>query len=718
MTRFAEIALPLPLDKNFTYSVPPELGEKICPGMRARVPFAGRTLTGFVVGVRTRRPAGALKLKAIEALPDDTPTFPQALLDYTRELGRAYFVPWGEVLQGAVPPSFIPQSRATFSLTDKGRAALESSSLTDEEQEVAACLAGRPHTVRYLERKCRATGLAPLLDRLRRNELIAVQQELKVVKRRAVVGETAAPPQQLELDFSMDERSSRAAAAVGRALEGAGPGGFLLFGPAARRRAVYFELIRRALAAGGSVLFILPEIALTPALVEGLEKKLGESAAVLHGGLPEARREREWRRIRQGQARVVVGSRLALFAPAAALRLVICDEEQDESYAQQEGLFYDVRVAARLRAAGEEGAILVSGSAAPLVETFYRAEKSGTLLDLGDEPGGPVAAILAHDPARGLISLGLGQAVGARLGRKEPVILFFNRRGYASSLVCPQCGFLPRCSRCSLPLSYHKAEGRFVCHYCRLSVPASAVCPKCRGRLVIRKAVGVEAAAEELKKRFPGSRVGIFATDEAGRREEREALKRDFAEGRVDILVGTELLAHQAGFPKAALVGILHPEFGLRLADFRSAQKTYLAVVRGLRFLSDAPGAEAVVQTSAPDHFSIREAVRGDYRAFYEQELTFRRLMGYPPFSAIAEVNFMGGDLRRVAAAARGVSGRAREAGSGVSLFGPSLAPAARIGVLHRVQIVLKAPRRERLQRFLRDALKGISLKKSVVISD
>ena len=273
---------------------------------------------------------------------------------------------------------------------------------------------------------------------------------------------------------------------------------------------------------------------------------------------------------------------------------------------------------------------------------FSASRKEGTLLDLGAGSSRPAATVVAHDPGRGLISPGLGRAIGARLRRHEPVILFFNRRGYASSLVCPQCGFLPRCSRCSLPLSYHKREGKFVCHYCRFSEPASAVCPKCRGRLVVRRAVGVEAAAEELKRKFPGSRVEIFATDEAGRKEERDKLRLDFREGRIDILAGTQFLAHQADFPPAALVGILHPEFGLRLADFRSAQRTYLGIVRELRFLSGASGAEAFVQTSAPEHFSIREAVRGGYTAFYEQEITYRRLMAYPPFSALAEVNFMG----------------------------------------------------------------------------
>jgi len=716
MTRYAEIALPLPLDQTFTYEVPPEFVQKVAPGMRALVPFAGRTLTGFVVGVRMRNPSPGLKIKSLKELPDDTPVLPPVLLSFTRALANAYFIPWGEVLMAGVPPAIVPRSRAAFSLTEKGREALAGSLLPEDEREVAACLVSRPHTARFLERRCRAANPAAILERLRRRDLIAASQELKRIKRRERTDETPGA-KQLELDFSLDESSRRAAEEVSRLLDSRKFAQVLLYGPRDRRRAVYFELIRRVLAAAGRVAFIIPEIALTPALIEAMEKRLGEAAAVVHSGLTEARREGEWQKIRQGRAQVIVGSRLSLFAPVDGVRLIICDEEQDESYAQQEGLPYDVRAAARLRAAGESAAV-VYGSSAPSVELYYRFRKAGRLLEVQGNTGQRTATLVSHQPSRGLIAPELERAIRARLARREPVILFLNRRGYAASVVCSKCGLQPRCSRCSLPLSYHKREAKFVCHYCRSSVPATAVCPRCGGRLVIRQAVGVEAVAEDLKKRFPQSRVEIFAADEAGRKEQKDKLRLDFQKGSIDILIGTQFLAHQAEFPRAPLVGVLHPEFGLRLADFRSAQKTYLAISRALQFLAGGEGAEAFIQTSAPDHFSIREAAAGNYRSFYEQEIAYRRLMGYPPFSALAEVQFMGDQLRRVAAAARTFSGRAKEGGPDISVFGPSLAPAAKVRGLYRVQIVLKAPRRERLHRVLGAALSGIGVRRSVVLSD
>jgi primosomal protein N' (replication factor Y) len=716
MTLYAEVALPLPLDKTFTYAVPAAFTEKIAPGMRALVPFGGRTLMGFVVGLRKRGPGRGLKLKSLAELPDESPVFSAALLAFTRNLGRAFLIPWGEVLKAAVPPSYVPRSRASYSLTEKGREALEKSSLAADEREVAGCLGSRAHTLRFLERTCRESRVLSALERLQRHGLVAARQELKRVRRRAR-SEAAPGAKQLELDFSLEECGRRAAEAISRTMESRKFGSFLLFGAWEARQAVYFELIRKALADSGRVLYLIPEISLTPALTERLEKRLGQAAAVLHGGLTEARREGEWQKIKRGDARVIVGSRLVLFAPVDGLRLVICDEEQDESYLQQEGLAYDVRSAVRLRAEGQ-AATLVFGSSAPSVETFYRAVKAGNLLEVRGDPPFHRVTVVPHEPGRGLVSPEVERAVKSRLERRQPVILFANRRGYASSLICPACGFLPRCSRCGLPLSFHKREGKFVCHYCRFSVAAFGACPKCGGRLVVRQSVGVEAVAEDLKKRFPGKRVEIFAADEAGTKEEQARLRLDFRNRGIDILVGTRFLAHQVDFPRAALVGILHPEFGLRLADHRSAQKTYLAIVRELRFVDAGEDAEALVQTSAPEHFSVREATRVNYRAFYEQDVAFRRLMGYPPFSALADVQFMGDRLRAVGAAARRLAGQAREAGAGISVFGPALARAAKGKGLYRAQIVLKARTRGRLHRFLVRALEGTSVRRSVVISD
>jgi primosomal protein N' (replication factor Y) len=385
---------------------------------------------------------------------------------------------------------------------------------------------------------------------------------------------------------------------------------FLLFGPAGRREAVYFHLIREAMAGSGRALYLVPEISLTSGLTATYRKRLGVGLAILHSRMTDRQRELEWEKIKGGRAAVVIGPRSALFAPLPDLRLIIVDEEQDETYSQQEGLPFDVRKAARIRAEMEK-ATLILGSAAPTVESFHSARKGGFLVDLGREMTGDRVSLLDFRRASGLVDPRLRKAIQERLEKREQVILFFNRRGYASLVVCARCGHVARCGRCDVFLAYHKKEGKFICHACRRAVPADMSCPACGGRLAARPSAGVEAVAEELRKSFPGRRVEVFAADEAARKERRDALLEGFEKKEIDILVGTQFLARQPGLPRVSLVGVLHPEMVLLLADFRSGQKAFLSITNAFRFLGEGVGARVYIQTTAPDHHSIRRGPGG-----------------------------------------------------------------------------------------------------------
>jgi primosomal protein N' (replication factor Y) len=714
MTLYADVVLPLPLDRPYTYSVPPEHADKVQVGSRVLVPLGKRWVTGFVVGLRKKAPAAGLKLRPVSEVLDGMPLFSSAMLSFTEKLSRTFFLPWGEILQAAVPPSMLPRTRATVSLTARGKAALESGTLKAEEGKLAALLMSRPHSPRFLEKKLQLKNLSPLIAGMEKKELVSVTRQLKRVKRRKP-GEARAGPAQLELDFTLDEGLRRASRPILQALAGRAYSSFLLFGPAGRREPVYFHLIREVTAASGRVLYIVPEISLTPAFIEKYRRRLGEGLAVLHSRLTDRQRELEWQKIREGRAEVVVGPRSALFAPLSDLRLVILDEEQDESYAQQEGQPFDIRKAARIRAE-EEKAAFVQGSAAPTVESFYSARKGRSLIELGGEGPTAKATLLDSRGISGLVDPRLKTAIRERLDKSEPVIILFNRRGYASFLVCGRCGYCPRCSRCDLSLTYHKKEAKLVCHACRRAIPAALTCPRCGGRLALRPSAGVEAVAEELKEAFPGKRVEIFGADEASRKENREALLRAFAGKEIDILIGTQFLARQYGLPPVTLAAVLHPEMVLHLADFRSAQKAFLLIRGAFRFLEDGGRAEVIIQTSSPDHYSIREAAKGDYRGFFEQEIRFRRLLDYPPFSSSAQVVFSGDKAREVAASARTFVGRVREAGKDVQVFGPAIASLARKRGLFRVQVNLKARRIETLNVVLGPGLKGIRSGRSVFL--
>ncbi len=716
MTLYADVILPLPLDQPYTYSLSKEMEAKALVGSRVLVPLGERWLTGIVVGLRQRKPRRTMKVKPIAEVLDETPLFTPPLLAFVRRLGQSFLVPWGEVLQYAVPPSFLIRTRTSVSLTPKGKEALKKGLLSEDERRLAAVLGTKSHSPVFLERKSGVRNVSALLSRMRKKDFVSVDKSVRQVRRRARP-EAAAGPAQLELDFSLNETVRRAAEMISGAMTRKAFSPFLLFGPAGRRKAVYSRLLREAVSSGGRVLFLVPEISLTPALIEEFEKSLGDGLALLHSGLTERQREFEWRKVREGRIQIVIGPRSALFSPLDELRLIILDEEQDDSYSQQEGLPFDVRRAAWLRAK-EEKAVLVLGSSAPTIESFLRARKGRFLIDLGRESFKPKVTLLDFRGRSGLIDSRLIRAIQERLDGHEQTILFFNRRGYASYLVCNRCGFVPSCDRCDLSLAYHRNEGKLVCHACRRTVPAEMNCPRCRGRLTVRKSAGIEAVAEDLRRRFPRKRIEIFAADEARRKEKRESLLAGFEKREIDILVGTQFLAHQAGLPPVALVGILHPEMVLHLADFRSGQKAFQTISRAFRFLREEKGAEVFIQTFAPDHYSIREAARGDYEAFYEREIKFRRLLDYPPFSSLAEVVFSGENLRRLAAVARIFATQVKTDGKSIQVYGPTLAPIARVRGLHRVQVTLRARRSETIAKILAQILPGIRTKKSIFFFD
>jgi primosomal protein N' (replication factor Y) len=714
MTLYADVILTLPLDQPYTYSLPEDMEGNVQVGSRVLVPLGERSLTGIVVGLRKRKPERSMKVKPIAELLDETPLFTPRLLAFIRSLGRSFLVPWGEMVQLAVPPSLLVRSKASVLLTPKGREAMEKGLLKEDERQLAALLGAKPHSPLFLERKSRVKNISALLSRMRKKEFVTVEKSLRQVRRRTRP-EAPAGPAQLELDFSLDEPAWRAGEMISGAMAKRTFSPFLLVAPAGRRKAVYSHLLREAASSSGRVLFLVPEISLTPALIDEFEKSLGDDLALLHSRMTDRQRELEWQKIRECRVRVVIGPRSALFSPLENLRLIILDEEQDESYSQQDGLPFDVRRAARLRAQ-EEGAALVLGSSAPTVESFHLAQKGRFLIDLGRDPFQPKVTVLDFRGRSGLLDPRLIRAIRERVDKQEQVVLFYNRRGYASHLACGRCGFVPSCDRCDLPLAYHKSEGKLVCHACRRTVPVEMDCPRCRGRLTVRMSVGIEAVAEDLRRTFPRNRIEVFAVDEAGRKEKREALRRGFEKREIDILVGTQFLAHQAGLPPATLVGILHPETVLHLADFRSGQKAFQAISRACGFLERGKNAEAFIQTVAPEHYSIREAARGDYAAFYEQEIQFRRLLDYPPFSSLAEVVFSGGNRRHVAATARAFASRVKEADADIQVFGPSLAPLARRRGLYRIQVSLKSRNPEPLKKTLDRCLKGIRSKKSLLL--
>jgi primosomal protein N' (replication factor Y) len=717
MTLFASVVFPLPLDQPFLYAVPEDQKALARPGARVVAPLGPRRQNGFIVEVTAEPPAAGIKVKELVKVLDDRPFRDERFLAFTGRLSGEFHSSWGEVLQASLPPSLAARTKVTVVLTEAGREALETKGMGPKARLVGEALRLAPHgrSPLFLIRRTGVTDIHGLVARMERSGLVEVRKEAVKPPAPPKAGESEASIQ-LGLAFPEAMKDEGVLASVERALADGRPGAWYLFGSAADRRAAYQTLVRRTVGAGGRVLHLFSEVAPTGELAASFRKSYGRRAVVFHGRMTQKQKEDAWRELRGGRAALAAGTRSALFLEMDALRLLIVDDEQDESHVQAESPAFDARRGALLRARSE-GAVAVLGSSRPTVEAYAEAEKRGILIALGPEP--PRVGVTLVDHARDvpLVSRPLEAKLRANMARGETALLFLNRRGYAAQVECGGCGTVPRCPRCDIALVFHKAENSLICHYCNFSVAVDRACDGCGGRIVVRRGAGTQAVEEELKKLFPGVRVARFDSDTAGTPAVREALLGDFAKGAIPLLVGTQMLVHQPGVPKVGLVGILRPESLLGFSDYRAGQKTFEAVSAMLDLRRDGPGAEAVVQTSAPVHFSIEAAAAGDYRAFYEKEIAFRRMLNYPPFSSLAEVTIQGRDVRALGGRSRELLALFQTHAPALEVLGPAFAPVARVKDLTRVQFVLKAAGRETIDRALRESLTKVRLKKTVTFS-
>jgi primosomal protein N' (replication factor Y) len=717
MSLFVRVVFPLPLDQPFVYGVPERLKEKARPGCRVLAPLGRKNQTGFVVSAGAEPPAAKIKVREIVEVLDEGPFWTGPFLAFTQALSAEYHSPWGEILQASLPPSLVLRSRMAVALTAAGRGALGEKTLGPRERALASFLqdhAGGGSPL-YLQRKVGLKNISSLISRMRKKGFLEVR-ELRVRPPRAESSEPGGRPTQLPLDFAGKRPVEGVLAAAQNAVRESRFAAFYLHGSRLALAAAYRDLVRTAAAASGKTLFLVPEVALTREFTSAIETEFGRPAAVFHGRMTEKQKETAWRGLRSGRTALAEGTRSALLLDAGPLRLVIVDDEHEESYVQSESPSYDARRGAWLRARAENAAV-VFGSPRPSVEAFYQAGREGLLVDLGgDEEKIPVAWV-DHRTATPVLSRDLELRIRASLKRGEPVILFLNRRGYAASLACSACGRIPRCRRCDIPLVYHKRGEELLCHYCGAALRSSVGCPACGGRLELKRGAGTQALEEELKRLLPGVPVGRFDADTASVREEREKILLAFSRGRIPVLIGTQLLAYQPGVPRVRLVGILSPETLLAFSDYRASQRTFQAVSRMIEFCERAAGSQLVIQTPGPVHYSIQAAGAKDFRSFYEREIEFRRVMNYPPFTALAEVTLQGRDVRSLAAKSREFRALLRSYEPELEVLGPALASIVKLKDMSRVQVILKARRRETIDQALNEALPRVRLKKTVVFA-
>jgi primosomal protein N' (replication factor Y) (superfamily II helicase) len=816
MSLFCDVALAVPLDMVFTYSIPP--GMEPVVGGRVLVPFRQQRLSGIVVELHDRPPQLKTK-KVIEAL-DLAPVLDEHLLKLGKWIADYYLAPLGEVFRTMLPLSAEFKRAVAYRITDEGRMALHLAGMsgsparskrTPEQQLVEfrvldylaeresvreaslrraarvskALLAGmvrkkwiaredvsaardasRLMKVAILRSAEERAEASPPLDgpearhhtnaakKLNDNQRTLIQvlaasggrvpvaamrgidvprTTLGTLVRRGLIELVDEPqdfttsklkPRQSPFEFEFSAAQKEALTKIGIAVASRKFSGLLLHGiTGSGKTAVYLACMREVLDQGRSSILLVPEIGLTPAVAADLHQVFGDEVAILHSGLSDAERAEQWHRIRRGEARVVAGTRSAVFAPVGDLALIIVDEEQDSSYKQEETPRYHARDVAVMRAK-MAGAVVVLGSATPSLESYYNARKNKyALVELPDRveqrplPEVEIVDMRQEFQETGqeqVISRRLAEEIRERLEKKEQIMVLLNRRGYSPVVLCRACGKTLQCANCAVSMTHHKREHKMECHYCGHVERIPDKCAHCGSEYVYFVGTGSEKLEELLHGMFPQARIGRLDRDTVRGREDFEHALNALNEGALDMLVGTQMIAKGHDIHGVTLVGVVGADMALGLPDFRAAERTFqlLTQVAGRAGRGQSPG-KVVLQTYFQDHYAVQFAARHDFAGFYEKELQFRAWMHYPPYSAIANVLIRSEKLDE-ALTWSGELGRwfEKTRHEGIRVLGPAAAPITRLKRDYRYHFILKSPSREKMNALLRAMLAEAAARK------
>jgi len=711
MPSYCDVSLPVPLDTAFTYALPPTLEHRVRPGCRVIVGFGARKLTGVVLECHDRQPP--MDARPVLRLVDEEPALGPELLDLGLWIAGYYAAPPGETLRSMLPLAADVRAGKILSLTPAGQEAARQLPILAEAEDpvvrILRALEKRPLSETWVKK--RFPEAAGTLRSLERKGFVAVERVQRVrERRRGGDGGAAAEAPVAEGVWRpvLNAEQEAALEAVRQSIAAGRFGTFLLHGvTGSGKTEVYLNAIETALGQGRSALMLVPEIALTPAMAGHFYGRFGDRVAILHSAFTDAERSDQWRRIRSGGARVVVGTRSGVFAPVENLGLVVVDEEHDQSYKQEETPRYHGRDVAIVRAQ-RAGATVVLGSATPGLESRYNAGRGKyTLLELKERiekrPLPQVDLIdmrleFLETRKQNLFSRRLAEAVEKRVAAGEQVMMLLNRRGFASFVACRSCGQRIECRNCSVTLTFHRRERRLLCHYCDYAEAVPSQCPSCSSEHIYFLGSGSEKVEEELHRAFPRARIARLDRDTVRGRRQYESILGEFREGNFDILVGTQMIAKGHDIPNVTLVGVVSADVGLGLPDFRAAERTFqlLTQVAGRAGRGDLPG-RVLIQTINPDHYAIGFAAAQDYQGFYEKELNFRRLMHYPPFTAMANIVVRSQKLEEALKLAGQLGEYLKDPPKEVKVLGPAAAPVVKLKSEYRYQFLMKATSRRTL---------------------
>ena len=703
MTSIAKVAVEIALDREFDYRIPERLQGEIKIGSQVVVPFGKTEVRGYVIGLSDSSPVK--DLKEIRDRVGQKPLIGENIMSLARWIAEYYAAPIENALR-TVLPGAVRRKGAGFKErllvfpTEKAADELAVEMLRKKAPKQAAVLdvllGDGQMFMHHLTRSAKTGGGAIRL--LEEKGFVRISRHAQ--ERDPLANQTMLRTQPLALM----PQQAEALALVRQSIDTLTPPVVLLHGvTGSGKTEVYLQAIDYVLNKGRGAIMLVPEIALTPQTIERFRGRFGECIALLHSSLSEGERHDEWHRVHEGRARIAIGARSALFAPVRDLGLIVVDEEHEPTYKQEESPRYNARDVAVMRGRREKCAVLL-GSATPSIESFYNAGtgKYGMiqLPHRVDHRKMPVVRIVdmrveaEREGRPNVFSRDLVNAIQERLKRAEQTMLFLNRRGFASSVICTQCGYVANCGQCSVAMTYHKKIDEMICHVCGRIHKVPSKCPECSDPTFRMAGYGTQRVEEIVKKLFPHARVQRMDSDTTTKKDSHRRILGEFRTGKIDILVGTQMIAKGLHFPNITLVGVISADLSLHMPDFRASERTFqlLTQVAGRAGRGEVAG-EVIVQTYTPFHPAIQAARRLDYGGFYDQEIEFRRELKYPPFSRMVCVTLRGVSEEKVMFSAKVLAeSLAPQLSDKVAMSGPAPAPIEKMKGQYRHQLIFRAP--------------------------
>ena len=731
----AQVLIDGPSELVFDYAIPK--GLHVEAGHRVRIPLRNRPAIGTVLKVHEPEDQG-FDLRPLHDLVDPEPLVTAPLLALANWMAGYYGTPLEHIIRSLLPEAVRQENHSAKTI----QIAIALPNPDENAVTALAKRAPRQHSIYSLLQAAGEAGLpvSQLGEGANKPAQALAEKGLIKIKHQEIQRD----PDQDEVflaDTKKELNPEQAAALksiiaaidslTSEATPASSPAPFLLHGvTGSGKTEVYLQATEAALAAGKTVIVLLPEISLTPQTVQRFKSRFSEDpglVAVLHSTLTQGERFDEWHRIRKGEARVVVGARSAIFAPIPDLGLILVDEEHETTYKQENPPKYHGRDLAVVRA-HLEGAVIALGSATPSLESYSNAtlRKKYRLLNLTQRADGQALPLIRivdmrNEPKKGgpaILSQRLRHAMEQKLTTGDQIILFLNRRGFARSLTCPSCGETCECAHCSIPTTYHRAEERLICHLCGYQAIVPRVCPKCQDPSIRLQGFGTEKVEEVLRKVFPKARLARLDGDTVRKKHVLKRTLTDFKARKIDILLGTQMIAKGLDFPNVTLVGVLNADLSLNAPDFRASERTFslLTQVAG-RAGRGALEGEVFIQTFVPHAPAIQYARHHDFEGFVEQELDFRQKCEFPPFCHLAVLSTRSRHEKRAEFTLQTIHRRLSEdPPPGLIIGEPNPNPIVRAHDLHRFQLLLRHPSPRTLTRHIHQILNRLPTPEDVTL--